>query len=445
MYIKNKDALLRLPRGGALVGALEEALSAADPYKAVASHVKRAGGALEVAGRVYSVRGRAHVVGFGKASEKMAEALVDVLGDLAAGGVVISPRGSGRLGPVEVVKGDHPVPGADTLVASRRLLEYLEGVGENDVVFVVISGGGSALFEVPVEGVELGDIARISAELMRRGADIVELNAVRKRLSRVKGGKLLRLVKASAVISLIISDVVGDRLDTIASGPTAPDGTSREFAIRVLKKYGIWGELPPRIRAVFEGGEDTVKEGDALLAKVQNVIVANNLLSLRRASEYLSALGYKAVILTSMLEGEAREAGRVLASVAKSAAYSGLPERPPLALLAGGETVVTVRGGGRGGRNQELCLSFSIAVRGLRNISAACLGTDGVDGNSPAAGAVVDGGVAEEAEAMGLDPFEYLNNNDSYTFFEKLGRAVITGYTGTNVNDVFIALVEKVI
>jgi glycerate 2-kinase len=441
--IRNRESLVKLPRGEVLTKALEEALAAADPYTAVASSVRRRGDVVEVGGKAVEVKGGVHVVGFGKASGKMAEALVDLLGDLVRGGVVITPTGGGRAGPIELVKGDHPIPKDNTLSASRRLVEYLEGVGEGDLVFVVISGGGSALFELPEDGIQLEDIAHISGELMKRGADIVELNAVRKRLSRVKGGKLLKFIKARHVVSLIVSDVVGDRLDTIASGPTAPDGTTREFAIRVLKKYGLWEELPPRIRAVIESGGDTVKEGDPVLAKVWNIIVANNLTSLRSAGGYLKGVGYSPLILTSMLEGEAREAGRVLASVAKSVVYHGVPGRPPLALLAGGETVVTVRGGGRGGRNQELCLSFALAIRGMRNISAACMGTDGVDGNSPAAGAVVDGGVVEEAEARGLDPLEYLNNNDSYTFFNQLGRAIITGYTGTNVNDVFIAVIDS--
>ncbi|MEM0463090.1 glycerate kinase [Pyrobaculum sp.] len=438
--IKNREVLVRISGAELLLDAIETALKAADPYNAVMSKVKLRGDYVEVEGKRVEVRGRIHVLGFGKASARMAEALVEIFGDLIAGGVVITPTGGNRVGPVEVLKGNHPIPGEDTLKASKRLLEYLQGVGEGDVVFVAISGGGSALFEVPEEGVELGEIAKLSDELMGRGADIVELNAVRKRLSAVKGGKLLRYIKARRVVSLIVSDVVGDRLDTIASGPTAPDATDKAFAVAVLKKYGLWDSLPERLRRLIE--IETPKAGDPLFDKVINVPVVNNLGSLQKAAERLALRGYNTIILTSMLEGEAREVGRVLASVIKSAALHGFPASRPVAILAGGETVVTVRGRGRGGRNQEMCLSLAMAIRGL-NATAACVATDGIDGNSPAAGALIDGGVVEEAERLGVNPAEYLDNNDSYTFFEKLGRAIITGYTGVNVNDIFLAVVDK--
>jgi len=441
VLIKNRNELMRLNGAPLLVEALEAALEVADPYRAVLRHVKRVGNEVEVAGRRYELSGAVHVVGFGKASLKMAQAVVDALGDVVRGGVVISPVGGGRVGPVEVLRGDHPIPGEDTLRASQRLLQYLESVGPEDLLFVLISGGGSALFEVPEDGVSLRDVAWLTSELMKRGADIVELNAVRKRLSRVKGGKLLRLVKTRRVVSLIMSDVVGDRLDTIASGPTAPDETTRDYAVAVLRKYGLFAELPPHLRAAVLR-DDTVKPGDPDLEKVQNVVVASNIQSLLAAAQVLAARGLHVAILTAALEGEAREAGRVLASVAKSAAWFGHPAKPPAALLAGGETVVRVRGRGVGGRNQELCLSFALAVRGLP-VSATCMGTDGVDGNSPAAGALVDGYTAEEAERAGLNPLEHLDNNDSHTLFHKLGRAIYTGPTGTNVNDVFIALVYK--
>lgn len=442
MFIKNRGDLTRLRGASLLMEALEAALEAADSYSAVLRHVRRVGNEVEVAGRRYALSGAAHVVGFGKASLKMAQALVDTLGDAVAGGVVISPTGGGSVGPVEVLRGDHPTPGENTLRASQRLLQYLEGVSEGDLLFVLISGGGSALFEVPEAGVSLGDIAWVAGELMRRGADIVELNAVRKRLSAVKGGKLLRRIKARRVVSLIISDVVGDRLDTVASGPTAPDETAREYAVAVLRKYGLWEEMPPHLRSAVLQSPDTVKPGDPLLERVHSVVVASNLQSLLAASQLLAGKGFDVLILSAALEGEAREAGRVLASAAKSAAWFGYPAKPPAALLAGGETVVRVRGRGVGGRNQELCLSFAIAARGFP-VSAACMGTDGIDGNSPAAGAVVDGDTAEEAERVGLNPVEYLENNDSYTFFHRLGRAIHTGPTGTNVNDIFIALVYK--
>jgi glycerate 2-kinase len=432
--------LERFRGGGVLLDALEAALAAADPYGAVAKYVKRSGDGVKVAKRRYKLSGAVHVVGFGKASLEMAQDVVDVLGGAVAGGVVISPAGDGRVGPVEALRGDYPIPGEDTLRASQKLLQYLESVGLEDLLFVLISGGGSALFEAPEEGVSLRDVAWLTGELMKRGADIVELNAVRKRLSRVKGGKLLRLIKTRRVVSLIISDVVGDKLDTIASGPTAPDETMRDYAVAVLRRYGLWEEMPPHLRSAVLRSPDTVKLGDLLLERVHNVVVASNLQSLLAASQHLADRSLNVVILSAALEGEAREVGRVLASAVRSAAWFGYPAKPHAALLAGGETVVRVRGRGVGGRNQELCLSFALAARGLP-VSAACMGTDGVDGNSPAAGALVDGYTAEEAERAGLNPLEHLDNNDSHTLFHKLGRAIYTGPTGTNVNDIFIALV----
>ena len=353
----------------------------------------------------------------------------------------------GRVGPVEVLRGDHPIPSSNTLRSSRRLLEYLETqVGPDDVVLVLISGGGSALFEVPEDGIGLGEIALVTRELMRAGADIVELNTVRKHLSAVKGGKLLRRIPAKRVFSLIISDVVGDRLDTIASGPTAPDETTFRDAEEVLRRRGLWERVPESVRRWIEKGvrgeaPETVKPGDPVLRKVRNVIVASNAISLEAMAKFLEAKGYHAVILTPYIEGEAREVGKVLGAIARSVAEKGYLATRPAALLAGGETTVTVRGSGVGGRNQELCLSIAMAIRGYRNIVFACMGSDGVDGISPAAGAIVDGATYDEALSRGLDPKAYLDNNDSYTFFTRLGLAIMTGYTGTNVNDFVVGLV----
>jgi glycerate 2-kinase len=350
--------LERFRGAGVLLDALEAAL-AADPYGAVAKYVKRGGDGVEVAGRRYKLSGAVHVVGFSKAPLKMAQAVVDVLGDAVAGGVVISPVGGGRVGLVEALRGDHPIPGENTPRAPQRLLQHLESVGPEDLLFVLISGGGSALFETPEEGVSLRDVAWLTGELMKRDADIVELNAVRKRLSRVKGGKLLRLVETRRVVSLIKSDVVGDKLDTIASGPTAPDETAKEHAVAVLQKYGLWEEMPPHLRSAVLRSPDTVKPGDPLLERVHNVVVASNLQSLLAASQHLADRGFNVVILSAALEGGGEGVGRVLAS----AAWFGHPAKPPAALLAGGETVVRVRGRGVGGRSQELCLSFAVAAR----------------------------------------------------------------------------------
>ena len=446
MIIKNFSELARSELHKLALELVEYGLSVADPYNAVKSSVKVLDSKIIVKGLNIDIDGRVHVIGFGKASKRMAEAIHELLGDRIAGGVVITPSEEGYVGSIRIAKGDHPIPGKNTLQASQQLLDYvMNNVSENDIVITLISGGGSALFELPEEGVSLDDIAQISRELMKRGADIIELNAVRKRLSKVKGGKLLRFIKAKKIVSLIISDVIGDRLDTIASGPTAPDETTFLDAYNVLVKYGLWNELKESIRSMFEKGlrgeiEDTLKPGDPVFNKVLNVIIASNKLVLEAVAQKGRELGFNTIILTSMLEGEAREVGRVLASIIKSVHLHSVPVPKPALLLAGGETVVTVKGGGIGGRNQELCLSLAISIRGIGKTVAVCIGSDGIDGISPAAGAIIDEQTYFEALSAHLNPIQYLNNNDSYTFFSKLNRAIITGYTGTNVNDLFLAI-----
>ncbi len=444
--IKNLDELAKDDLHRLLLEAYEIGLKAADPAKAVAESIEYRNGFLYIKKLSIEipVEGSIHVVGFGKASKAMVRGLAMKIP--IRGGIAIAPTEPETIGTVRILKGNHPLPGRDTLDASRKLLEYLENnVDEKDIVLVLISGGGSALFEIPIDGVSIEDIAWISRELMKRGADIVELNTVRKHLSKVKGGKLLRYIRAKKVVSLIVSDVVGDRLDTIASGPTAPDETTFRDAIEVLQRYGLWNEIPEHIREVLEKGaegviEETIKPGDPLLEKVVNVIVASNRLSLDAITQYLESKGFPVLLLTPYLVGEAREVGKVLAAILKSVAEIGKPIKAPAAVVAGGETTVTVRGNGVGGRNQELCLSLAIEIEGYP-IVALCAASDGIDGVSPAAGAIVDGATTKEARRQGLDPKKYLENNDSYTFFSKIGRAIVTGYTGTNVNDFFIAIV----
>ncbi len=447
-FIQNFNELAVSPLHKTLLEVVEEGLSRADPYDAVIKNLSVREGKLILGGYEISIPECVHVVGFGKASAKMLRALQDLLGKVVCGGVVITPDIEGWVGSVKLLKGDHPLPATNTLESSLNLLNYLEKeVKEKDLVIVLVSGGGSALFEVPEDGLTLDEISLVTKELMKRGADIVELNTVRKKFSRVKGGKLLKYVRAEKIITLIVSDVVGDRLDIIASGPTAPDNTSFNDAYQVLMRRGLWDKLPHDVKVFVEKGlagkaPDTLKEGDPLFSKVHNLIIASNQSVLDHMSSTLSRKGFNTMILTSMLEGEAREAGRILGSIIKNITYYSKPLSKPAALLAGGETTVTVRGNGVGGRNQELCLSLTISIRGFHDVVAACAGTDGIDGISPAAGAVVDGWLFEEAVKKKLNPHEYLLNNDSYTFFQELGRAIYTGYTGTNVNDIFVALIK---
>lgn len=446
-FIKNRPVLERGDLHRIALDIIEYGLESADPYRAVVASLRISDNIIYVRDTMVKVRGRIHVIGFGKASRRMADAMYDVLGNRIAGGIVISPEGSGYIGPIEIVKGDHPIPGNNTLKSSQRVLEYLQNnVYEDDTVFILISGGGSALFEVPERNVSLDDVGRLAKELMRRGADIFELNTVRKRFSRVKGGKLLRYIRARNIVSLIISDVIGDRLDTIASGPTAPDETSYGDVYSILTRRGLWNEMPETMRSIIEAGlrgelPDTPKSGDPIFSNVHNIIIASNAIALESMARKAEEYGFKSLILTSMVEGEAREVGKVIASIIKNILAYSRPVEKPVAILIGGETVVTVRGKGVGGRNQELCLSLAVSIKGLETV-AVCMGTDGIDGISPAAGAIVDGYTIDEGYRLGLDPIAYLENNDSYTYFSKINRAIITGYTGTNVNDVFLALIR---
>jgi len=446
-FIKNRPVLERGDLHRIALDIIEYGLESADPYRAVVASLRISDNIIYVRDTMVKVRGRIHVIGFGKASRRMADAMYNVLGNRIAGGIVISPEGSGYIGPIEIVKGDHPIPGNNTLKSSQRVLEYLQNnVYEDDTVFILISGGGSALFEVPERNVSLDDVGRLAKELMRRGADIFELNTVRKRFSRVKGGKLLRYIRARNIVSLIISDVIGDRLDTIASGPTAPDETSYGDVYSILTRRGLWNEMPETMRSIIEAGlrgelPDTPKSGDPIFSNVHNIIIASNAIALESMARKAEEYGFKSLILTSMVEGEAREVGKVIASIIKNILAYSRPVEKPVAILIGGETVVTVRGKGVGGRNQELCLSLAVSIKGLETV-AVCMGTDGIDGISPAAGAIVDGYTIDEGYRLGLDPIAYLENNDSYTYFSKINRAIITGYTGTNVNDVLLALIR---
>lgn len=447
-FIQNFSELSVSPLHETLLEVAEESLARADPYDAVMRNLSVRDGKLSIGEYEFHIPERVHVVGFGKASMKMLRAIQDLLGEIVCGGVVITPDVEGWVGSVKILRGDHPLPATNTLKSSLYLLDYLDKeVRGDDLLVVLVSGGGSALFEIPEDGLSLEGVSAVTRELMRRGADIVELNTVRKRLSKVKGGKLLEHVNAGKVITLIISDVVGDRLDMIASGPTVPDNTSFNDAYQILRKRGLWSELPHEIRVFIEKGlagevPDTLKEGDPLFNKVHNFIIASNQLVLEHVSHVLSGKGFNTILLTSMLEGEAREVGRVLGSIIKNIIRYSKPVSRPAALIAGGETVVTVRGSGVGGRNQELCLSLTISIKGLRDVVATCVGTDGIDGVSPAAGAIIDGELFEEAVRRDLNPEKYLLNNDSYTFFREMKRALYTGYTGTNVNDVFVALIK---
>ncbi|NQT09290.1 DUF4147 domain-containing protein, partial [Candidatus Bathyarchaeota archaeon] len=351
-----------------------------------------------------------------------------------------------KIGRIHLNGASHPVPNQNSVRGVESMLSTTEGVDEGDLVIVLISGGGSALMTYPAEGVDLEDVKTLTRLLLRSGASIDELNAVRKHVSALKGGQLARRLSPARVLGLVLSDVVGNPLETIASGPTSPDTTTYGDAVDVLKRYGLWERAPPPIvdrlnRGVGREIDETPKPGDPIFDRVNNVIVGSNMTALRAAVEKAEDLGYHSTIVTSGLTGEALKAGPYLADFVRETLSSD-DMRSSMAAIFGGETVVTVTGSGVGGRNQEVALS---AAHGMACLEAliATLATDGVDGPTEAAGALVDGTTLNRASSLGLDASEHLRENDSYSYFSALGDAVITGPTGTNVNDISVALIPR--
>lgn len=426
-------------------------LEAVDPSAAVTRAVQRRGRRILVRGKSYRLDEyrRIYLVGAGKAAVPMALAMERILGEFLSEGLVVVKYGHlPRICPrkIEIVEAGHPVPDE----AGRRGAERIEAIArcatEDDLVVCLLSGGASALLPLPAVGIGLEDKQEVTERLLSCGASIVEVNAVRKHLSRIKGGQLARLAYPAAVVSLILSDVVGDPFDVIASGPTAPDSTTFQDCLRIIDEYGLEQRLPPAVTAHLHAGaagaiQETPKEGDPVFAKVHNCIVANNLRALEAAQRKARAMGYRTLLLSSLIEGESREAGVVLSAIFKEVAVSGHPLRPPACILSGGETTVTVRGKGKGGRNQELALWLATKIQGNPRIYFLSAGTDGTDGPTGAAGAFVDGRTVELAAAAGLRPRDYLRENNSYAFFERLGDLFVTGPTNTNVMDLRIAII----
>ncbi|HMQ34581.1 MAG TPA: glycerate kinase [Chloroflexaceae bacterium] len=432
-------------RGETIAGVLAAALAAVEPAAAVARHLRRDGDLLMAGERAIDLRavGRILVVGAGKAGAPMARAAAELLGDRLAGGLVVVKDGhleAEAVGPVRVVEAGHPVPDERGVAAAHELAALLGGLAPDDLVLAVISGGGSALLTLPADGVALGDVQALTGALLASGASIGEINTLRKHLDRVKGGGLARLAHPAALVTLILSDVVGNPLDSIASGPTVGDPGTFAEALGVLERYGLVESAPPAIVAHLRRGlagelPETPKPGDPLFARVHNLLVGDNRQAAAAALAAAEAAGFTPVLLTTGLEGEAREAGRFLAAILREAAGGQGTLRRPICVVAGGETTVTLRGDGRGGRNQELALAAAPALAGLRDVALVALATDGGDGPTDAAGAVVTGETMGRARALGLDQAGHLARNDAYPFFAALDDLLRPGPSGTNVND----------
>lgn len=429
----------------------QQAVEAVEPRRAVVHHLQAAGEELRVGvsgttGKAYDLRGyeRVIAVGGGKAGASMALGLEEVLGDRIATGLVVVKYGHRVEGlkRVRIREAGHPLPDEAGLRGAREVLELLQSCGERDLVFCLISGGASALLPLPVEGISLQEKQQVTQLLLRCGARIGEINAVRKHLSRLKGGQLARWAHPATLISLVLSDVVGDPLDTIASGPTAPDPTTFAQCREILARYGLWEKVSPAVRAhLLQGKEETPKPGDLLFDWVQHLIVANNLMALQAAQQRAERLGFRTLLLSSYLEGESREVAKVHAAIAKEILSSSHPIAPPACVISGGETTVTLRGTGLGGRNQEFALAAALEISGWKGVVILSGGTDGTDGPTDAAGAMVDGQTVPRARQLGLEPEAHLAANDAYPFFARLGDLLMTGPTRTNVMDVRLILV----
>jgi glycerate 2-kinase len=430
--------------------ALQAALEAADPVHAMSRIIRKRRNTLVVGNRSFDLDrfGRVLVIGAGKASAKMALGLESrILEDITVG-LIISPEGQVKPSckKVLILDAPHPIPGKKSVEATRRMLSLVGEPKENDLIICLFSGGASALMEVPVAGVTLGQLKYVTKLLLRSGAGIQEINTVRKHLSQVKGGRLAEKLFPATVLTFLISDVVGDRVDTIASGPTTYDATTFKDARTVLERRGIWQKIHVDVRHVINDGvggllKETPKKGSPVFAKTALEIVGTNRASCRAAADVLRARGYQTKIMSTSLEGEARQVGT---RFVRRLRRDSRDFHRRFALVGGGETTVSVMGKGRGGRNQELALAALIAMGGRRHVWLAAMGTDGIDGMTDAAGAIANGGMLEVGMKLGLNPNEFLNDNDSYKFFKAVGGLIITGQTGTNVNDIIVGLSSRV-
>ncbi len=453
MSVKNEKQLLEnaetpeLRRArGILIEVVNKAITSADPSSAMHRRLRLGGERLRVGAREFDLSEvrKIIVVGGGKASGSMAETLEEILGDRITGGVVNVLQGTAsKYHPQKIglVEADHPLPTEAGVRGAERMMDLVSGLGPKDLVICLLSGGGSALAPLPAEGISLDELQETTKLFLKCGADIHEMNAVRKHLSKIAGGQLTKAAYPAKVVTLVISDVIGDRLDTIASGPTYPDSTSFSDAMAVIERYGLVEKAPKSVLERLKMGvngkiPDTPKPGEKYFANVFHEIMASNTQAVNAAAEVGESLGFSVSILTTTMQGEAREVGANFAALAKSVMKSGKPVSRPALLVSGGETTVTVKGKGPGGRCQELVLGAVAGLSGLQNVAMTAFGTDGIDGPTDAAGAIADGSTLKRAERLGLDPDAYLGENAPYPFFKELGDLLMTGHTGTNVMDV---------
>ncbi|MCL2828300.1 MAG: glycerate kinase [Oscillospiraceae bacterium] len=392
--------------------------------------------AVENALAAHAFTGNIYLVSIGKAAWTMAEKAADFLGDRLVQGIVITKyeHAQGPLPRIEVYEAGHPVADENTIAATQKCIDMVQGLGAGDELLFLVSGGGSALFEAPLEGIGLGDIQNVTNQLLASGADIVEINMIRKRFSAVKAGRFAQLAAPAKVFAIILSDVLGDRLDSIASGPAVSDHSTIEDAARVAEKYNLQMSELQR--------EYLLQETPKAIDNVKTVITGSVRTLCDAAAKAAESLGYTPIVLTTIKNCEASEAGRLLASIAADTHAGRNSFQRPCAIITGGETVVTVKGDGKGGRNQEIALAAAKGIVGLEDVLIFSLGSDGTDGPTDAAGGIVDGTTAGKLKAQGLDIDKVLASNDSYNALAAIDSLIITGPTGTNVNDVSVVLCD---
>jgi glycerate-2-kinase len=458
MFIKNIDELIlntsslndAKARELALI-SVEKALESVEPRKLINSHVRIVKNKFIVGKKELNLDlfNDIYIIGGGKASGAMAETIENILGDRIKQGLIVVPKKTSNLYKTKNIKlheSNHPIPNKSSVEGARNLLNLASDADINDLVICLISGGGSSLMALPKEEINLEEKKKINDMLLKSGANINEINTVRKHISNFKGGNLARKVYPATLLTIILSDVIGDDLSTICSGPTVPDMTTYDNSINILRKYKLWNKSPNSIQKVLSDGKkgliiETPKKDDKVFRKSSSVLIGNNRLLCSSACKKMKDLGINSIILTGFLEGEARELGVFLGSIAKEIVnYNGLI-MPPVGIVCGGETTVKVTGKGIGGRNQEILLGATKLISDLKAVSIISLSSDGIDGPTDAAGAIIDGNTFNRSKKLGMQVDNYLQNNNSYSYFSKLNDLVYTDSTGTNVNDITILII----
>lgn len=426
-------------------------LKAVDPINAVKRFLNKKGNKLLIKDFSFDLNSfdNIYLIGFGKAAAAMARGAEEVLGDKLKAGIVSVKYGHlDKISEkIKINEAGHPVPDAAGMKGAKEIVNFLKQREERDLVICLISGGGSAILPLPYEGITLAEKQETTKLLLACGADIKEINAIRKHISQVKGGQLARMAQPATLVTMILSDVIGDPLDSIASGPAAPDHTTYDDCWAILQKYDLLDKIPPAVASHLKSGvekniPDTPKAGDPAFSKTHNVLIGSNWEAVVAAQDYAQKMGYHTLVLSTFVEGETKDVARVHAAIAKEVNKTGNPINKPACIISGGETTVTIRGKGLGGRNQEFVLAAAMDIDGFDNLVVLSAGTDGSDGPTDAAGAIADGETISRAKQLNLSPLKYLQNNDSYHFFEKLNDLVKTGPTNTNVMDIRIVLIK---